>query len=565
MAKEQSTSLPESPADPSSVPPGFELLEEGPQPGLIRRFFVIQRHVFGVLGGAVTSHVREMKKAGRGHGFLYRLQQWTAFLFRPFLASGYREMPFPIQLRRRLEILGPTFIKLGQVLSLREDLLPRAITDELKNLLDRLPVVPFTRFCELLEQHLGRPVSEMYDRVDPVAIGSASIAQIHRARTVDGDEVVIKMVKPGIRQIIRRDVVLLSIFGAFLQIFLKRFQPRRMIREFCHYTLKEVDLRLEGDNAETFTAAFEKEPDILFPKIYRLYSSEDVLTMEFFDGMKPSTKAVAALSETDRDKVVNLGSKAIIQMLYRDGFFHADLHPGNLIILPGPKVGFIDLGMVGRFDEQLRRNLLYYFYCLVMEDSENAARYLVAVADPAPGANPQEFRRHVEEICRRWSRAASFDDFSLAQLMLFSVGQAAYYNMYFPVEMVLMVKALITYEGVGKILNPDMDIVSVSRAHANSLFMQQFNPLRLAKEGFRGAPDLVDAMIRAPMLITEGLRFLEKTTRAPPQNPLAGLRGALFAGSALVSGALVAATGGPWWLWAPLFVLAFGLILKKPA
>jgi ubiquinone biosynthesis protein len=171
----------------------------------------------------------------------------------------------------------------------------------------------------------------------------------------------------------------------------------------------------------------------------------------------------------------------------------------------------------------------------------------------------------VEEICRRWSRAASFDDFSLAQLMLFSVWQAAYYNMYFPVEMVLMVKALITYEGVGKILNPDMDIVSVSRAHANSLFMQQFNPLRLAKEGFRGAPDLVDAMIRAPMLITEGLRFLEKTTRAPPQNPLAGLRGALFAGSALVSGALVAATGGPWWLWAPLFVLAFGLILKKPA
>lgn len=542
---------------------GYELLEEKPVDGLVRRFFTINRHVLGVLGGMVDAHVRTMRREQRAHGVIYQIQRFIAACFRPFLDRDLRKKPFPVQLRRRLEILGPTFIKLGQVLSLRTDILPEPITKELKNLLDRLPVVTFHRYRQLISEHLGRDVEAMYSWIDPRPLGSASIAQIHRARTVEGDEVVIKMVKPGIRLTIRRDVVLLTFTGLILQLFLKRFQPRRLIREFCQYTLREVDLRLEADNAESFAASFRDEPDIVFPKIYREYSSENVLTMEFLDGLRPTSVEAQNLSESERDRLVNLGAKAVIRMLYRDGFFHADLHPGNLVVLEGPKIGFIDLGMVGRFDEELRRNLLYYFYCLVMKDAENAARYLTAVAEPGPGADVQEFRRHIEEVCRRWTRSASFQEFSLAQLMLYSVGQAARYRMYFPVEMVLMVKALITYEGVGEVLKPDLDIVQISQSHANRLFLQQFNPLRIAKEGLRGAPDLIDAMIKAPMLVTEGLRVLEKTTQRPQSNPMAGVRGTLFAGACLVSGAVIISTKGPTWLGVTLFILAFILALRK--
>jgi ubiquinone biosynthesis protein len=499
----------------------------------------------------------------RSAGATFALMRLMAFIARPFLDGKLVELPFPIQFRRRLAMLGQPYIKPGQILSLREDLLPREITSELKNLLDRLPVVSFERFTALVTDELSRPVEQMFSRIDPRPLASASIAQIHRATTLDGDEVILKVVKPGIRETLLRDSILLKLFGRLLQVFLARYQPRRVIAEFCNYTAKEVDLTREADNAETFAANFKDMPDVVFPGIYREYSSRGVLCMEFLDGMKPGDPRIQAMSASDKDRVVDLGAASIIRMLYRDGFFHADLHPANLLILPGVKCGFIDLGMVGRFDEEVRRVMLYYYYCLVVGDAEYAARYLSAVAQPGPGADPAGFRRAVVEICRRWSKSATFEGFSLARLIMESVGIAGQYRMYFPVEMVLMVKALVTFEGVGQIIKPGLDVAEASQRHITRIFIGQFNPLRIAKETLRGAPEMVDAFVKAPLLITEGLRFLEKTTRQPPENPLAGLRGTILAGCCLVAGAILVAFGGPWPLWSFLFLLSLYLALHK--
>ena len=543
---------------------GFELLPDGPPPGLLRRFFTTLRHLTGLLFGGLVAAMRERGAADEERGGVrLRAARLAAALSRPLLDHKLRDLPFPVQFRRRLEILGPTYIKLGQILSLREDLLPPAVTAELKNLLDRLPVVPFPRYVQRIIDDLQRPVESMFAWIDPQPLGSASIAQIHRATTIEGDDVILKVVKPGIRETLRRDAVLLKLFGRFLQLFLARYQPKRVIDEFVAYTLREVDLRREADNADTFAANFKDQPDITFPKIYRRYSGRSVLCMEYFDGIKPGDPRVRQLSEADRDRLIDLGAAAIIRMLYKDGFFHADLHPGNLIILSGPRAGFIDLGMVGRFDDELRRTMLYYFYCLVMGDSENAARYLASVAKPGPRANPTGFRREVEEVSRRWARSATFEDFSLGQLIMESVGLAGQFRMYFPVEMVLMVKALVTFEGVGHMLKPDFDVARVSQTHINRIFLGQFSPLRIAREGLRGAPELVDALIKSPLLVTEGLRFLEKTTHEPPESPLTGIRGTLFAGFCLVAGAILAALGGPWPLWAALFALAGILALRR--
>jgi ubiquinone biosynthesis protein len=341
----------------------------------------------------------------------------------PFLDREIRDLPFPVQLRRRLEILGPTYIKLGQVLSLREDILPTIITDELKNLLDRLPAVPLDRVKEIVEHDLGRPVIAMFEWIDPNPLGSASIGQVHRARTVEGEDVVLKIVKPGNREILKRDTILLNLLGRFLQTFLERFQPRRILKEFTDYTQRELDLRREADNAETFAANFRDTPDIVFPRIYREYSGRDVLTMEFLDGFKPTSAEARALPESERDRLVDLGAQAIIRMLYHDGFFHADLHPGNLLILPGTRVGFIDLGMVGRFTEELKRTLMWYYFCLVTGDSENAARYLAMVAQPGRKGDVAGFRREVEETSRRWAKTSNFKEYPLARLILQSVAQ----------------------------------------------------------------------------------------------------------------------------------------------
>jgi ubiquinone biosynthesis protein len=250
-------------------------------------------------------------------------------------------------------------------------------------------------------------------------------------------------------------------------------------------------------------------------------------------------------------------------MIYQDGVFHADLHPGNLVVLPGPKAGFIDLGMVGRLDHELRRTLLYYYYCLVTGDTDNAARYLAGAADAGRGGDPHGFRREVAELSGRWRRAATFDTFSLGQLILESVTRGAQYRMYFPVEMVLMVKALITFEGVGQALLPGFNVAEVSERHIRRIFIRQFSPLRVVQEELRGAPDLLDALIRVPQLVTEGLRVLEKTTRRRAENPLSGLRGTLLAGCCLVSGAIIMAFGGPWPVWAAMFAVALVLAVRR--
>ncbi len=535
---------------------GYEVLKEQRPAGHLRRILAVLRHSCGLLSGGLVAWVRACPRAQR-RGFKFRTLWLGAWVLRPWVQHALVKEPFPVQLRRRFEMLGPTYIKLGQILSLREDILPRPLTDELKKLLNRLPAVRFERFLELVEDDLERPIEEMFSWVDPVPTGSASIAQIHRATTREGDSVILKAVKPGICQALERDARLLGLLGEILQVFLSRYQPQRVLREFTDYTLKEVDLKREADNIETFAALFADLPAVKFPRVYREYSGSRVLCMEFLSGIRPDAAAAAELGEAVRDQVIELGATAIIRMLYRDGFFHADLHPGNILLLPGSRIGFIDLGMVGRLDEETRRTLLYYYYCLVAGDPRNAARYLTQVADPGPGSDVRGFQRAVEEVSRRWHRAANFNEFSLGQLILESVTLGARFRMYFPVELILMVKALVTYEGVGHLLKPGFDVAAASRLPITQIFLQQFNPWTLTKESLRNAPELIDAVIKAPLLITEGLRLLERSSRRPAENPLSGVRGTIFGGFCLVAGAILGAAGRPAEQWMSLVGIGF--------
>ena len=558
---------------------GFEVMEIGPPPSLVNRYFTTLRHASGLVSGSAVAVARDREQFAWVKGFPLFLIKIAAFFVRPFVARSLRNLPLQQQLRRRLELLGPTYIKLGQVLALREDLLPPFITEELKNLLDRLPVMPFPEYLERVAKGLGRPVDEMFEWVDPKPLGSASIGQIHRARIIGGQDVILKVVKPHIYVVLKRDARLLGFFGSFLQVFFARYQPKKVLDEFAEYTLREVDLRREADNAEQFALNFADEPDIRFPTIYREYSSRLVMTMEMFDGIRPDTPASTSLPEAVRERIVDLGAKSIIRMLYADGFFHADLHPGNLFVLDTdpdpetgeihPKLGFIDLGMVGFFDGDLRRTLMYYYFSLVTGDAENAARYLTSVSQVGAKGDPRGFQRAVAELCRRFYRAQKHGEVSVAGLIMESVGLAGQYRMYFPVELVLMTKALITFEGVGQTLLPGFDVAKVSQKHVNKLFFGQFNPVALIKESFRGAPELVDLIVKSPTLIAEGIRFVETRMRGPSASPLAGIKSALLAGSALVAGSLAATldlmnpTQNIWFVWVPLFALAAVFAVSK--
>lgn len=563
--------------DPASdgVPPGPKVPQFGPRrrtprrgfitiPGLARRGRTTLRHFVLLLLGGYVSGVEERRRRGE-RGLLMRLRRVVAWFCRLFVDDEIARQPFSVQLRQRLEMLGPTYVKLGQILSLRMDLLPERVTDELRNLLSHLPPVAFPEIVAIVEADLGCELDELFVEVDPEPLGSASIAQSHRALTHDGRRVILKVVKPGIRELLLRDTALLRLLGVVLQAMLPRFQPRRMIEEFCDYTLREVDMNLEAQNAETFSTNFKDLPDVVFPGVHRELSGPRVLCMEYLEGLQPTPEVARSLSYEDRQRLIDLGAAAVIRMLYEDGFFHADLHPGNLLILPGPRVGFIDLGMVGQLDPALRADLLALFYSLVMEDFDGAARHLSAVGQTEPASDVIGFRRAMRDLCRRWRRSATFEEFSLALLMLQGIQLGARYQIYFPVEMVLMVKALVTYEGVGYLLDPDFNVADVSRRHVNRIFRSQFSPVRLLREGLRGAPDLIDAVAKMPLLVNETLRVLEQHSRRRPEGPLTGLRATLFGGFCLVAGAIVIVAGGPWPVWLMLLVLGLLIPLRRGA
>jgi ubiquinone biosynthesis protein len=529
--------------------------------GLVRRFLAIHRHLLALAVGGLAAWLRNLPREERRRPGKLLLRGFAA-VCGLFVDRRLRREPFPVQLRRRLEKLGPTYVKLGQILSQREDLLPAAITSELANLLDRLPAVPAERFLDLVARNLGRPVEEVFAHIRSAPLGSASIGQIHLATLLSGEQVILKVVKPGIRKTLQRDTALLRLLGHVLQLFLARYQPARVIQEFCEYTLREADLRREADNAETFAALFSDRPDVVFPRIYREWSTRDLLVMEYLEGIKPTDPRALALREGDRRRLVELGSGAIIRMLYRDGFFHADLHPGNLLILPGPKCGFIDLGMVGRFDGALKRSLLFYYFSLVTGETESAARYLTAIAQETPRSDPAGFRREVEELCRQWAFRTHAEPHSLGRLILESVSRAARYRLYFPVEMVLMVKAIVTFEAVGHMLLPGLDVAALSRRQTTEAVLERLAPIHLAHGALNELPELADMLMKVPRLVTEGLLLVEQETHRPRENPFTGLRATIFGGFCLVAGAILASFGGPWPVWALLLAVGFFLPLR---
>ena len=454
----------------------FEQYIEKKPSTLFVRLIITTRHLSGlILGGgyAYMRHRRATKaKFSFGQDILLRIFLWLHW---PFLKKKLIKQPFSVQLRRRLEMLGATYIKLGQIMSLREDMLPKDITDELKKLLDTLPAIGYDRFAELVEIQIGQPLHRVFTEVKQNPLGSASIAQTHRATLRTGEEVVLKLIKPGTRELIQTDSRIIKVMGGFLELFIPHLQPKNMFTEFCDYTNREVDFRLEADNAEEFTANFIKHPEIHFPRIYREYSTSDLICMQFIRGIKPDVRAYERYSESDREKIVDYGAYAIIQMLYQDGFFHADLHPGNLMIMDGPngpQVGFIDLGMVGRFEDGTRKTMLYYFNSLVMGDPQGAARYLTLLAKKNKDTDVEGFRKAFIAIGNKWLKSPNFKEFSLAKLILESVALGAKYRMYYPLELVLMVKAIITYEGVGNVIMPGFDIQKISKKHIRKINQQ---------------------------------------------------------------------------------------------
>jgi ubiquinone biosynthesis protein len=219
--------------------------------------------------------------------------------------------------------------------------------------------------------------------------------------------------------------------------------------------------------------------------------------------------------------------------------------------------------MVGRFDSEMQKRLLYYSYSLVVGDAANAARYITSIAFAGKDSDTEGFRRAVEDLYRRWLRSPNFHDFSMGQVILESVGLAGRYRIQYPGEFILMIKALITLEGVGNMIEPGIDLTAAARSHVQKIVLQQYNPVSFFRDSILLVPELFDILNRSPLVINESLRFVEKSLMNPQPRSISEIRGPLLAGFCLVAAAILVAFGGPWPLWAALFTVAFVLAVKS--
>lgn len=375
--------------------------------------------------------------------------------------------------------LGPTFVKLGQILSTRADVLPQSIIDELTTLQDRVEPVSFEEIEAQLVRNLGKDYRKHFASLDEKALASASIAQVHRATLQDGTVVALKIQRPGVRPKIESDLGILFAIAGWVEEAIdeaKAMNLRGTITDFTKSITQELDFRIEARNLERFARNFTGAETVVFPKVYDDLSTTEVLCMEFLEGRKLGEVLEAG---EDVGPLVEVYFDIAYQMLFRDGFFHGDLHPGNVLVLEGNRVGVLDCGMVGRLSPSMKDKLIDILYAVLNEDLEAVARAFWALAIRQGPVDYQAFETDVIEIAERFIVGLPLSEVQIGTLFAEIVTGATRHNVRMPTDFTMMFKAIITTEGLAKTIAPDLDPVEMARPFIMKMVEDRYSPDRL--------------------------------------------------------------------------------------
>lgn len=389
----------------------------------------------------------------------------------------------PVRLRRLLTKLGPSFVKLGQVLSLRPDVLRKTITDELAKLTNHVPPFPYAQAREIIEKDLGKPVEKLFRRFDPEPLAAASLAQVHKAVLHDGTPVAVKVQRPGIREMIQKDIHIMTFFARLVEDRVPEFamiRPVAIVREFADTISRELDFTIEAVHGKRFAEMFADDPNIKIATIFKEYSSKNVLTMELIEGIKLDDEKALAASGIDKKVLAKNAVNALLRQVFLEGFFHADPHPGNYFALPGNVFAFIDYGMVGRMMEKDRLEFAAFFISFLNEDSESAIKHLLHIVDESKATNIPSFEHDVDDILHEWY-GAKLREISLVQAFYHIMESGRRNGIVFPSSFAYLGKSLLTTEAMGFSLDPDFDFAREMRPFIHKIIKEELNPLKAKK------------------------------------------------------------------------------------
>jgi ubiquinone biosynthesis protein len=408
----------------------------------------------------------------------------------------------PIQLRLTLEELGPTFMKLGQVLSTRADLLTPDFQSELSSLQDQAPPIPIEAILEIIEAELGQPASERFASFDTEPLATGSIGQAHLATLHDGTEVVVKVRRPGAVEQIDEDLKLLHRLAVIANGRLEKAQEFDLVgivKAFDSSLRAEVDYQHEGHNAEKFGRNFKGSERVHVPRIYWETTTSRVLTMERIRGIRITDVAALKAAGIDCDVVADGTTKVVLKMLLDDGFFHADLHPGNLFIESETRIGLIDFGMVGILDEETKAGLGRMLYALVQRDSDALVDSLLSLGVAGGQLDRPALQRDLDDLISRYYDQA-LGEMKLGAFLndVFSVVRA--HRLVMPPELSMLAKTVITAEGMVAQLDPGFQMMESTQPYVTRLIMSRNSPQAWAQRFGRAAPDILWLAAETPKI-----------------------------------------------------------------
>ena len=442
----------------------------------------------------------EMALAHDPDGRLARLARIIGFWRR------YKE-PQAVRLRKALEALGPIFVKFGQVLSTRRDLLPTDFADELAKLQDRVPPFPGAQAVAEIERQLGRRIDEIFASYDPVPVASASIAQVHFATLFDGREVAVKVLRPNMKTVIEHDISLLDTFAALVERLWsdgKRLKPREVVAEFAKHLHDELDLMREAANCSQLRRNFEGSPLLRVPEVHWDYCATSVMTMERMRGTPVSNIDALRSQGVDLQKLSAAGVEIFFTQVFRDGFFHADMHPGNIFVTPEGQYIALDFGIMATLNDGDKNYLAQNFLAFFKRDYKRVAMAHIEAGWAPADTRPDEFEAAIRAVCEPiFDRPLKEISFGKVLLRLFQTSRR--FNVEVQPQLIMLQKTLLNIEGLGRQLDPDLDLWKTAKP-----FLEQWMGEQLGWRGllasFRAeAPMWARTLPQLPRLIHQAL------------------------------------------------------------
>lgn len=410
----------------------------------------------------------------------------------------------PERLRMAFAELGPSFIKLAQLLSTRPDLITKQFADEFKKLQDRVPPFPTNEALKIIEAEIEAPVEDVFSYLAPEPVAAASIAQVYEGKLLEGHEVIVKVQRPFISEQIETDINILTTAASLMERYIPEtvfFNPAGIVEEFARTVRKELDFIEEGKNAIRFRKNFEGSRTVFIPEVYMEYTTEKVLVMERINGVKIDDIEGIERLGLDRKKIAKTGVDAYFKQVLEDGFFHADPHAGNIFATPDGMVAFMDFGIVGRVSPELRDSMANGFLALMRKDFDKLVDQYVELGLVPEHVDLDVFRREFKSDLSDFLEplyGVTLKELNFAEYINTITHMAIKHHLKLPSDLLLVDKAMLILENIGRELDPNFDFIAAAQPYAEKLIKERISPSRLYERTRKTVMDMSDFVVVFP-------------------------------------------------------------------